>query len=189
MPHPELKDEQLVLIIREKDKELYSELMQRYQTKLIHYLRKFIKSNDELEDVLQEVFIKVYRNIFDFDADKKFSPWIYRIAHNEAINYLKKHSKDGISLEDQEWEIVDKKIDIKEDVENKLLKPKIEQGLAVLKDKYREPLILYFFEQKTYEEISDIMRLPVNTVGTLIARGKIKLKQYLQKELYDKFPK
>ncbi len=189
MLHPELKDEQLVIIIREKDQEVYSELMQRYQTKLIHYLRKFIKSHDELEDVLQEVFIKVYRNIFDFDATKKFSPWIYRIAHNEAVNYLKKHSKDGISLDDKEWEIVDKKIDIKEEVENKLLRPKIEQGLVALKDKYREPLILYFFEQKTYEEISDIMRLPVNTVGTLISRGKIKLKQYLQKELYDKFPK
>ncbi|MBI5221428.1 MAG: RNA polymerase sigma factor [Candidatus Magasanikbacteria bacterium] len=169
-------DEQLVAEIREKDKELYSEIIRRYQTKLSHYLRKFFRNQDELEDVLQEVFIKVYRNLYGFDIDKKFSSWIYRITHNEAINHLKKNFKKNISLDEQEWEIVDEKFDLNDHIDKKQLREKISEGLFSLKEKYREPLILYYFEQKSYEEISDILRLPRNTVGVLIMRGKEKLK-------------
>ncbi len=86
----DLADEQLVGIIREEDKELYSEIIKRYNQKLSHYLRKFIYDPDGLEDVLQVVFIKAYRNLYGFNIKNRFSSWIYRIAHNEAINYLKK---------------------------------------------------------------------------------------------------
>ncbi len=185
MPVPEnLSDEQLVVVVREKDKELYSEIIRRYQTKLSHYLRKFIKSDDELEDVLQEVFIKAYRNLFNFDENKKFSPWIYRIAHNEALNNIKKYRKESVSLDDQEIDVIDDDIDVKDKIDRSILKKKIEAALSKLKDKYREPVILYFFEQKTYEEIGDILHLPRNTVGTLVLRGKKILKKFLTTEQY-----
>jgi len=180
-----LSDEELVAMVRDKSKELYSELIHRYQTKLTHYLRKFIRDPDELEDVLQEVFIKSYRNLFDFDVQKKFSPWIYRIAHNEAINQIKKYRHESVSLDDFEWEIVDEKIDIKKEVDANLTRARTEVALAKLKWKYREPLILFFFEQKSYDEISDILRLPRNTVGTLISRGKNEFKKILMLESYD----
>ncbi|MFA5128003.1 MAG: RNA polymerase sigma factor [Patescibacteria group bacterium] len=181
-----LSDEQLVIEIRERDKELYGEIIRRYQTKLTHYLRKFIRNGDELEDVLQEVFIKAYRNLFDFNADKRFSPWIYRIAHNEALNHIKKYKRESFSLDDQEWEIMDESIDLKKDIDNNILKKRIEDGLASIKDKYREPLILFLLEQKSYEEISEILRLPRNTVGTLVMRGKKILREYLVKHSYGK---
>ena len=174
-----LTDEQLVAVVREKDKELYAEIIRRYQQKLGHYLRKFIRNDDELQDVLQNVFIKTYRNLYDFDVKKKFSSWIYRIAHNEALNYLKKHSKE-INVEMEELEIVDDKLDLKDKIDHAFLKERIERALSSLKLKYREPLILYFFEQKSYEEITDILRVPRNTVGTLIARGKKQLKEELK---------
>lgn len=173
-------DEQLVVEIREKDKELYSEIMRRYQTKLSHYLKKFFRSQDELDDVLQETFIKAYKNLYGFDVGKKFSSWIYRIAHNEAINHIKKNSKKNISLDETEWEIVDKSLDLHDQFDNKQLGERVQRGLVGLKEKYRGPLILYFFEQKTYEEISDILHLPRNTVGILIMRGKAKLKDILK---------
>ncbi len=174
-------DEQLVEEVRERDKEKYAELIKRYQTKLTHYLRKFIKSHDELEDVLQEVFIRTYRNLYAFNVDKKFSAWIYRIAHNQAINHIKKYNKGSISLDEHEWEIVDEKMDLKYNTDIGLAKIQIEKGIALIKEKYREPLILYFFEQKSYEEISDILQVPKSTVGTLIMRGKNALKEYLEK--------
>lgn len=179
-----LSDEQLVIEIRGKDKELYGEIIRRYQTKLTHYLRKFIRNGDELEDVLQEVFIKAYRNLFDFNTGKRFSPWIYRIAHNEALNHIKKYKRESVSLDDQEWEIMDESIDLKKDIDNRILKKRIEDGLASIKDKYREPLILFLLEQKSYEEIGDILRVPRNTVGTLVMRGKKLLREYLEKNLY-----
>lgn len=175
-------DEQLVVKIRENNKELFSEVMHRYQTKLSHYLKKFFRSQDELDDVLQEVFIKAYKNLYGFDVDKKFSSWIYRIAHNEAINHIKKNSRKNISLDETEWEIVDEKLDLHDEFDNKQLGEKIQRAMGELNQKYREPLILYFFEQKSYEEISDILRLPRNTVGILIMRGKSKLKDILKYE-------
>jgi len=183
---PNLTDEELVVIVRDKDQELYSEIIKRYQTKLSHYLRKFVRDNDELEDVLQDVFIKAFRNLYGFNSGRKFSPWIYRIAHNEALNHLKKHYKLDISLEEKEWEVIDEKMDIKEKIDSRLLKSKIEHCLSLMKDKYREPLILYFFEQKSYEEISDILRIPRSTVGILIMRGKKILKEFLEHELYGR---
>ena len=177
-----LTDEQLVVIILDKDQELYSEIIKRYQTKLSHYLRKFIYNPDELEDVLQVVFIKAYRNLYSFNVNKKFSSWIYRISHNEAINHLKKYAKERISLDDVEYKLIDEKIDLDEQVDRNLLKTEVEQLLSTLKIKYREPLILYFFEQKSYQEISDILHIPTSTVGTLILRGKKILKDNLTKQ-------
>lgn len=180
-----LTDEALVVIVRERDKERYSEIIQRYQQKLAHYLRKFIHNHDELEDVLQATFIKTYENLYGFDSTKRFSPWIYRIAHNEAVNYLKKASKTGIALDDVEYRLFDESIDLPSSIDLGLLKPKIEAALAAMKPKYRETMILYFFEQKSYEEISDILRVPTSTVGTLLLRGKKMLKKALA-EAYGK---
>jgi len=181
MKTSKLTDEQLVKIIREKDKELYSEIIKRYQTKLSHYLKKFIYDSDELEDVLQMVFIKSYRNLYGFDIHKKFSSWIYRIAHNEAINHLKKNSKGQISLEEVEYKIIDEKINLHEEIDRNLLKEKIDKLLTNVNLKYREPLILFYFEQKSYQEISDILRIPKSTVGTFIKRGKEILLNLCQK--------
>jgi len=183
MAGSELSDEQLIPEIIAKDKELYAIIVQRYQTKLFHYLHKFVKNPDELEDVLQTVFIKTYHNLNGFDQKRKFSSWIYRIAHNEAINYIKKESR-SISIEEEEMEIVDKEIDIKDAIDSSLLKSKIEASLAMIHNKYREPLILYYFEQKTYDEISDILQIPRNTVGVRIMRGKTLLKEFFNQAQY-----
>lgn len=180
--YSELSDEELVKAIRLKEREWYGEIIRRYETKLTHYLRKFIRDHDELEDVLQEVFIKAYRNLFDFNTDRKFSPWIYRIAHNQALNQIKKYSKESFSIDEKEWEIIDEKMDLKKEVDRSIAKEQIEKALSQLKEKYREPLVLFFFEEKTYEEIADIIKAPTSSVGTLIARGKNQLKEYLKKQ-------
>jgi RNA polymerase sigma-70 factor, ECF subfamily len=187
MKPPEMSDEQLIKAIKEKDRELYSEIITRYKTKLSHYLRKFICNIDELEDILQDVFIKAYKNLYSFDIKKKFSSWIYRIAHNEAVNYLKKNSKIKISLDEIEYKIVDEKIDLNGQIDKVFLKKEIGKYMESIKLKYREPLILFYFEQKSYDEISDILRIPTSTVGTLISRGKKMIKEKLEKEkIYGK---
>ncbi|MCK4919236.1 MAG: RNA polymerase sigma factor, partial [Candidatus Pacebacteria bacterium] len=119
--------------------------------------------------------------------NKKFSSWVYRIAHNEALNHLKKYSKERISLDEVEYMIIDEKIDIGGDVDKKILKDSVEKLLKNIKKKYQEPLILFYFEQKSYEEISDILRIPTSSVGTLISRGKKMIKEELKKgEIYGK---
>jgi len=173
-----LKDEDLIQTIIDNPNH-YVEIIRRYRDKLSHYLRKFISNPDEIEDVLQVVFIKAYKNLHGFDRKRKFSSWIYRITHNEAINHLKKNKNARVCLDDVEYKIIDKSIDIGESIDKRFLRKEMESIISSLSVKYREPLVLFYFEEKSYEEISDILRIPKNTVGTLISRGKKMIKDNL----------
>lgn len=181
MSYLELTDEQLVVVVRTEDKEAYGEIIRRYQVKLAHYLRKFINHSAELEDVLQDVFIKAYRNLNSFNTNQKFSSWIFRVTHNEAINNIKKRKNEKLILDEHEWEVADEKINLSREVDRVISKEQIISALGKIKEKYREPIILFFFEEKSYEEISDILKIPTSTVGTLISRGKNSLKEFLKK--------
>jgi len=176
-----LSDEELVAKILEKDQELYGEIISRYQSKLSHYLRKFIRDHDELEDVLQDVFIKTYKNLYGFNRNKKFSSWIYRIAHNEAINAIKKNKRGQINLDEVEYKLIGEKLALEEKIDLKFKKDDIILALEKVKLKYKEAILLFYFEGASYDDISDILRIPKNTVGTYISRGRKELKQILLK--------
>lgn len=175
-------DEELVVEIRNGNVDLYGEIIKRYKIPLFSYIKRFSYSSDDAEDILQEVYLKIYRNLFGFDTKKKFSSWAYRIAHNETINYLKKHSKIKISLDELNRDILDEKIDLEQNLDQKFLAKEMEKYLNLLNIKYREILILYYFEEKSYEEISEILRLPKNTVGTYIYRAKKNLIKELKSQ-------
>ena len=181
-----LSDEKLVEKIRSRDSELFAEIIGRYQQKLYRYLRYLTNRPSEAEDILQDVFIKAYRNLLGFNTKKKFSSWIYRIAHNEGVNFIRKLSKrKEISLQGLG------KIDFAPNRKNnsfldaqvrKEIQEKVKECLDELEIKYREPLILYYLEGKHYREISDILRISTKTVGTLIFRGKRILKVICEKK-------
>jgi RNA polymerase sigma-70 factor (ECF subfamily) len=174
-------DERIVSLVLTGNKDSYREIIRRYEEKLFRYLHKFINDQDDIEDILQVVFIKAYKNLYGFDIEKKFSSWIYRIAHNEAVNHLKKNGKRGrMSLDDVEYKLIDEKADIKTETDRKFLKKDVERVLGRLDLKYREPIVLFFLEGMSYEEISDVLRIPKNTVGTLILRGKKMIKDNLE---------
>lgn len=178
-----LSDEELVQLVRSSDQELYGEVVRRYQDKLMRYATNLIRDENKAADVIQEAFIKAFINLRGFNTKKKFSSWIYRIVHNEAINYIKKHKKE-ISLEANEW--AEKIIDDKENVERNFDRKEVNKMLFVclgqLPLRYREPLILYYLEEKTYEEISDVLRIAMGTVGTRINRGKKMMRVIFQKK-------
>lgn len=172
-----LPDEKIVELICSKDKKLYSEIIKRYQDKLMRYTLYLIRDNDKAKDIVQETFIKAYINLNSFNTKKKFSNWIYRIAHNETINFLKKYKKE-ISLNDN------LKFENDNIIEDNFLKTELKDLIWKCIDKIptslKEPLILYYFEEKSYEEISDVLRIPIGTVGTKINRAKILLKKICQ---------
>ena len=85
-----LSDEELAKLVADGDSDKFGVLMERYQAKLFRYGKKFLSDSDNIEDVVQDVFIKTYQNIKSFDTTQRFSPWIYRIAHNTYINAIKK---------------------------------------------------------------------------------------------------
>jgi RNA polymerase sigma-70 factor, ECF subfamily len=182
----DLTDNELVVIIREKDQERYGEIIERYQGKLFSYIYRLIGNRDEAQDLLQDVFIKAFRNLNSFDAERKFSSWIYRIAHNEAVNHIKRKSlKRFISWEDV-VSVKDKLItsSVEDGADEAWVKKEMRKEVSDAVDKlplkYKQVLLLRYFSDKSYEEISEILGRPVNTVGTLINRAKGKLKMRLK---------
>jgi RNA polymerase sigma-70 factor (ECF subfamily) len=168
-----LSDEELIEVVRSQNQELYREVVWRYQDKLMRYALCLIQNEDKATDVVQEAFIKAFVNLQGFDTSKKFSSWIYRIVHNEAINYFKKQQKE-ISLDNHQWleEAIASSEDVEVDFDRREAKKELYQALKELPLKYRSPLILFYLDEKSYEEISDVLRIPVGTVGTRINRGK-----------------
>jgi RNA polymerase sigma-70 factor (ECF subfamily) len=158
------------------DREVFSCLIERYEQKLRRYLKRLMPGlGDELDDVLQEVFIKAYVNAHGFDPMMKFSSWIYRITHNEAVSWLRKKSvrPDTIELGDDDFQTFT--TSVKEDSDERervLVKDEVARTLTRMPEKYRTVLVLKFLEGKSYEEIGDILAVPGGTVATLIHRAK-----------------
>ncbi|MBU4345056.1 MAG: RNA polymerase sigma factor [Desulfobacteraceae bacterium] len=178
-----MPDEQLVQLSL-KDQGCFYYLMKRYEIKILRYIKRLTTaSQEEAEDIIQEVFIKVYRNLNGFNQKLKFSSWIYRIAHNEIINQYHKTKLrlaiTPLNIEDEENLIdsINNTIEINGTYENLENAEKVRKALAELPDKYREILVLRYLEDKTYNEISDILRKPPGTVATQINRAKASFKK------------
>jgi RNA polymerase sigma-70 factor (ECF subfamily) len=171
-------DEEVILYIQSKDQEVYSVIVERYQAKLSRYVNSIIHNEAKAIDIVQETFIKAFINLRSFDNKKKFSSWIYRIAHNEAINAIKKNHKEVSFEEDFDIESDE---NITDSFEKKEVASKVGKCISKMSLIYSEPLVLYGIEDKSYEEISDILRIPMGTVATRISRAKILMKNICQK--------
>lgn len=163
----------------------YALIVERYQQSLLRYIARLgCRNNDDAHDILQEAFLKAYVNLNQYTPKLKFSSWIYRIAHNETMNFFRKSSaRPKVALGSKDIFLFLKNVrdnaDIVAQTDKKLVSKQMEKLLSDLEEKYRQPLMLKFLEDKSYEEISDIMRVPMGTVATLIKRGKQKLKVML----------
>jgi len=177
----DLTDEDVVKQVQQCQVEPFEILVQRYQDKLTRYGRKFLSNNQDIEEIIQEIFIKAYINIKNFDLSRKFSSWIYRIAHNEFVNALKrKKSLHFFNLDVFLPHFVSRE-NIEKDIDRKETQELINKSLSRLGSKYKEVLILYYFEDLSYKEISDVLRIPISTVGVRIKRAKSIMKSYCQK--------
>ncbi len=184
-----ISDNQLVKKALE-DVENYSFLVERYETKLKFYILRISNfSYEETQEILQEVFIKVWKNLREFDDSLKFSSWIYRIAHNETISEYRKKETRGqdkqVFLEEDLFHNIPSGLDIPQETDRSINVKIVHQVLALLPKNYREILILRFFEDKNYDEISDILKKPSGTVATLLHRAKQAFYEQVQRQKID----
>ena len=183
-------DEEIVGEVLE-NKEVFSLLIKRYERKLGRYIKRLgVDKDEDVEDLLQNSFIKAYRNIQDFDRKLSFSSWIYRIVHNETISFFRARSirPEGNLVEAGE-EIISflhDDLDPWITANERNNAAHLTGSLNKLDEKYRNVIILRYFEGLEYEEIADILKIPAGSVATLIHRAKKKLGQslsYLSKNL------
>lgn len=162
---------------------MYALIVERYEEKLMRYALFILKDYDVASDITQETFIKAYVNLRSFNISKQFSPWIYRILHNGAMNHIKRSKKTAplaaINEVDDNF-LVSFKHD--KAMDKAMLNKSVRNCLGKIEIKYREILMLNFFENLKYDEISDILHIPKSTVGVRIRRGKIILKKVCQQE-------
>jgi RNA polymerase sigma-70 factor, ECF subfamily len=178
----ESSDEDIARIVQSGDSEAFGELVTRYEVKLKRYARKFLSREEDAEDLVQEVFIKAYTNIQSYDSTFRFSPWIYRIAHNTFVNELRKKRRYSTGIFDAD--VLLPLLPAKETTDapaiDSEIRREIDQVLETLPPKYREVIVLYYFEDVSYQEISDILQIPVTTVGVRMTRARAKLHEALK---------
>ena len=185
MPEEIIKNDQELVKAALADKHAFSEIVQKYEAAIRRYVKRLgCKNESDVDDVLQEIFIKVFVNLNDYDLDLKFSSWLYRIAHNETISFFRKKNvrPNVLDFEDVEgiFEHLADDTDFIELANKRDDAQIIQDVLPTLGQKYKEVLILRFLEEKSYTEIGDILKIPEGTVATLISRGKKELKAALE---------
>lgn len=185
-----LSDEALIAHIL-GDATQYALIVTRYEAKLDRYIRRLgVRVQEDREDVLQNIFIKAYRNLNGFDTRLSFSSWLYRIAHNEAISWYRKENvrPEGHLVDDADTIlqfVQSAELQTQTAAVERINAHEMHRALGTLPEKYRAVLILRFFEHKEYEDISDILQIPVGTVGTLLHRGKRRLADAINNKAID----
>lgn len=175
------KDEYIIKQIQNGDKDLYAIIIDRYNDKISRYVSRMLGAGDEANDIVQDVFIKTYINIQRFDTERKFNSWIYKIAHNECINFYNKKKPIYMSMFEFDTmlphynNIKDPGVVYieKED------RDRMEKILDKVDMKYREVIVLYYFEDLDYKEISLALSIPISTVGVRMLRAKKILEKLL----------
>lgn len=158
----------------------YALIIDRFEEPILRYIGRMTgASHEDTEELAQVIFIKAYRSLNGFDTALKFTSWLYRIAHNVCVDYLRKNARKShmsLDAEDEYSQALIEKIASHENISLYLSEDAQKQWvrdiIRKLPEKYRTVMILFFLEEKSYEEISDILQIPVNTVWTLLNRAK-----------------
>jgi len=168
------------------DKSAFAELIIRYEHVLPKYMRRLgVYDEEDRLDLMQEVFIKVYKNLQGYDPSLSFSSWIYRITHNECISFFRKKSvrpqvvtttEEGRDL----LEFIKDDTDPLQKVFSIEAEQTIKNALQEISELHKDVLILRFFEGYEYKEISDILKIPMGSVATHIHRAKKSLRSKLE---------
>jgi len=177
-----MTDEQIVGRVRRGETRMFGELVRRYQDSVFAMAVRFVGSRTEAEDIAQEVFLRVHRGIEGFKGDAKFSTWLYRIGWNLCTDWLRRNRKPGrapaaIETEDA---LPDGRVDLEEGVLAEEERERVRTALAGLDEIYRSVVILLYYQKLSYEQIAEVLDVPVKTVETRLYRARKLLREGLE---------
>jgi RNA polymerase sigma-70 factor (ECF subfamily) len=188
---PSLSDQEVVALARAGRETGYRELLRRYERPVFSLIYRMVRDRAAAEDLAQETFIKVLNALDSYRPEYKFSSWIFKIANNAAIDQLRKRELDTLSLdgapgartpdevEATALQAVDRTESPLAELESRELGSEIEQAIGKLRPEYRTAILLRHVEGRAYEEIAEVMDLPLGTVKTYIHRARLELRDYL----------
>ncbi len=183
-----MQDAQLVEKVVAGDGEAFRQLVERYQRPVYGLLMRMVRTPALAEDLAQETLIKAYRAIATFDRSRKFSSWLFKIAHNTAIDHLRRNRPPTVPLETTEGERLDP-LDLlatpesqspEARVRGRDLDEGLQEALMSLRPDYREAVLLRFQQGLAYDQIADILDLPLGTVKTHLHRARKQMAEVLR---------
>jgi RNA polymerase sigma-70 factor (ECF subfamily) len=162
----------------------FEELVLSYEKKIYNYCLRMTNNREDAEDLTQEVFVRVYKNLNKFKGNSQLSTWIYRIAHNVCIDRYRKSKIAAISLSQPKGPDDERELDVPADdpsPEQQTLRREQQkyllEAISRLKPKYRTVIVLRDIQQHSYDEIAEILNLPLGTVKSHINRGRAALRE------------
>jgi len=178
----ELNDQVFVRECLDGNREAFGVLIGRHQQAVFNVALRLTRSFQEAQDITQSVFIKAYEKLSEYDARYKFFSWIYRMAMNEALNFIKRSRRfEGLDVT-QDYPALEQTPE--SDLEESEMSRKIQNALMRLKVDYRAIIILKHFQELSYQEIGYILGLPEKTVKSRLFSARQMLKQVLLKQGY-----
>ena len=188
-----LEDDKLVSAAVKGDQNAYRSLMGKYQKPLYFHVLKMVKNHEQVEDLVQEAFMKAFGNLQSYNTSYAFSTWLYRITTNHTIDYLRKRKLDTTSIHNpyktSDGEVEIQISDTKETdraIIRKERKQILHQAIQNLPEKYREVIEMRHLDELSYQEISEHLDLPLGTVKAHIFRAREMLYKAL-KDQKDRF--
>ena len=169
-------DEQLLLAYRQGDRASFNELVARYQRELFHFLVRFLGDRAAAEDVFQEAFLQVHQSAEQFDTARRFRPWLFTIAANKARDLIRSHARRPTNPlqasinpgDDESGEFIDLMSSVDafpdEPMQKAELQQQVQKTVMGMPQHLREILLLSYFHQFPYKQISDILEIPLGTV-------------------------
>jgi RNA polymerase sigma-70 factor (ECF subfamily) len=187
-----VSDHELVTRAQLGSEKAYRELLDRYQRPVFSIIFRMIRDREQAEDLAQETFVRVFNHIGRYDPRYKFSSWIFKIATNLTIDWIRRKELKTVSIDGSRNAVTSDEMEasaitiVSEDenpeelLEAKELGQEIEQAIGKLRPEYRAAILLRHVEGREYQEIAEIMALPLGTVKTYIHRGRNELRDTLQ---------
>jgi RNA polymerase sigma-70 factor, ECF subfamily len=176
-----MTDEAIIEQVLAGNTHIFSELVNRYKNKVFSLVYRFTNDYGDAQDISQEVFINVFRKLYTFSEKASFSTWVYRISYNYCIDWTRKNKKRlrQEPVYDEQIELADTGMNVEESFLEMQKRVHLRKAILQLDEKYRNVLILFHFQELSYEEIGEVMQLPVKTVETRLYRGRQQLRKYL----------
>lgn len=171
----EYTDEELVIAVQSGDITAFEQLVRRYQRRLLYVARRIVLSHEAAEEVVQDALFSFYQTIERIDTARTVKSYIYAIARNAAISYIRTHHYESRF---DELTTVDDDTDFVDALWNEDKKTEIHRALKRLSPSYRRVIQLYYFDELSYKEMSERLHIPVNTIRTHLSRAKKALKRY-----------